>query len=367
MTEKIGKEKMFYNAVAIALQGDPSGVRTLQAQVKKQYGELFGKPSWQMAWEISASGKTDLPNPERAWEELERAGVRLILHQEECYPPLLREIPHPPAGIYIRGELPQEITERDEKHHAPTIAIVGTRRATVEGRATTKKFAQKLADAGCVIISGLALGIDAAAHEGCLESPNGKTVAILACGLDNYYPKENEWLGKKILERGGAIISEYPLGEPPYGYRFLERNQIVCGLSKGVLVVECPKRSGSQATANYALQQNRDLFVIPGSITHQNFFGSHQLIRQGAELVTAPEEILEAYGLVEKEKAMRETSAATLEEKQVLHALRDAGTALEVDKIIEMAKLEPRVVNRTLSFLLIKHLIKETETGYIIQ
>jgi DNA processing protein len=350
------KEKMFYNAVAIALEGNPSSVRTLRKRTRKKGGNHFGE--WQTAYEMLASKPRD---PAAEWEKLERAGVRLIFRDERNFPPLLREMHHPPLAIYARGDLPESIVRGE------ALAIVGTRRATPDGKIITKRFARVLAEAGRAIVSGLALGIDAAAHEGCLEAPNGKTIAVLAGGLDNFYPAENERLGCQILERGGAIISEYPLGEPPYPDRFLERNRIVCGLARGVLVVECPQRSGSLATATYAREQNRDLFVVPGSITHPNFFGSHQLIRQGAELVTAPEEILETYGLLEKRKASREASATNDEERQVLHALHDAAMPLDVDKIIELTKLEPRVVNQTLSFLVLKHLVKETEAGYIIE
>jgi DNA processing protein len=288
---------------------------------------------------------------------------------------------HPPLAIYVRSEIRRETGAvsnaggelPDTIVNGNALAIVGTRRATPDGKATAKSFGRELSTAGFAIVSGLALGIDAAAHEGWLEAHEvgvaqaGGAVAVLAGGLDKFYPSENERLGRRILERGGSIISEYPLGEPPYAPRFLERNRIVCGLARGVLIVECPRRSGSLATAMYAREQNRDLFVVPGPITHPNFFGSHQLIRQGAELVTSPEEILKAYDLSKGVRVAREELAATPEEKQVLLALQAAGAPLDVDKIIELAKLEPRIANQTLTFLLLKHLVKETESGYIIE
>ena len=346
-------EKMFYNATMIALEGNPSAMRAAQ----ERSGGLF--EGWAGIYKTVA--KIRRVNPERAWADLQKTGIRLIFRDEPDFPPLFREIHHAPLAIYVRGSLPEGLLAGN------TVSIVGTRRATPEGKTIARRFAKKLADAGLVIVSGLALGIDAAAHEGCLSSTAGVTVAILAGGLDKFYPAENERLGKQILARGGAIISEYPIGEPPYPDRFLERNRIVCAAARGVLVVECPGRSGSLATAAYALQQNRDLFVVPGSIEHPNFFGSHQLIRQGAELVTSPEEILIAYDMqnISKERIM--DAAATDEEKQVLQALRDASGPLDVDKIAEFTKLEPRIVNRTLSFLLLKDSIKETESGYIIE
>jgi len=370
------EEKMYYNAITVALWGDPANVRMLQKKCRKYYGGLFG--GWRTAYEVLRSGNASqaistrlpLPDPMAEWEKMERAGIRLVLRNDiggnvgdDDFPLSLREMHHPPLALYVRGELPGALA----------MAIVGTRRATPDGRATTRRFGRELAQAGFTIVSGLALGIDAAAHEGCLEAfdagvpSDSKAIAVLAGGLDKFYPAENERLGRRILASGGAVISEYPLGEPPLPHRFLERNRIVCGLARGVLVVECPKRSGSLATAAYALQQNRDLFVVPGPIAHPNFFGSHQLIRQGAELVTSPDEILEAYDLIKKKSATLEALMTTTAEKQVLLALKAAGTPLDVDKIIEMATLEPRVVNQTLSFLLLKGLIGETETGYIIE
>ena len=349
------KEKMFYHAVAIALEGDPSSMR----RVRKRCGDI-PKP-----WETIYN---ELPNPpslDEAWERLEQAGIQLVFATDEEFPPRLREIYHPPLGLYVRGEL----SSLKSIGNADSISIVGTRRATPEGKSATKYFAREIARAGIGVISGLALGIDAAAHEGCLEA-GGQTIAVLASGLEKFYPTTNEKLGNKILENNGIAVSEYPPGEPPYGYRFLERNRIVSGFSNGVLVIECPERSGSLATAAYAAQQNRDLFVIPGPISHPNFFGSHQLIRQGAELVTSPEEILEAYGVVNnarEKKFERKIAKASNEEKQVLLALREISAAADVDKIAEVAKLEPRTANQALTFLIMKGLVKETAVGYIIE
>jgi DNA processing protein len=349
------KEKIFYHAVAIALEGDPSSMR----RVRKRCGDI-PKP-----WETIYNELPNPPNPDEAWERLEQSGVQFIFADDEAFPPCLREIYHPPLGLYIRGEL----SSLKSIGYADSISIVGTRRATPEGKATTKRFARELTLAGFGIISGLALGIDAAAHEGCLEA-DGRTAAVLAGGLDKFYPTTNEKLGKQILENDGVVISEYPPGEPPYGYRFLERNRIVSGFSSGVLVIECPERSGSLATAAYAAQQNRNLFVIPGPISHPNFFGSHQLIRQGAELVTSPEDILETYGMVNntrEKKFEREIASTSNEEKQVLLALREISAAADVDKIAEVAKLEPRTANQALTFLIMKGLVKETAVGYIIE
>ena len=213
-------------------------------------------------------------------------------------------------------------------------------------------------------MSGLAFGVDAAAHEGCLDA-GGKTIAVLACGLANIYPKNNDVLAKKIVATGGTIISEYPPDMPAYKVRFLERNRIVSGLSKGALVIEAPERSGSLATARFAFEQNREVFVIPGPISHPNFRGSHALIRQGAELVTQPEDVLESCGITkEKEAAM--PFAGTPEEKAVMQFLATCAVPADIDKITEATKLEPHIANQTVSFLLIKGAIKEVGPGYVI-
>ena len=374
------EEKMFYNAVAVALEGNPHAMRMIMKKLAKQCGGTF--PGWAAAYDYLADGGTvgrmetrnsnAMPDPDAEWENLEQRGIRLVFRDELGYPPLLREIHDPPLALYVLGEMPDGCS----------VTVVGTRRATPDGKAITRRFARELAQGGLTIVSGLALGIDAEAHEGCLEAAaadgpistgtttTGKTIAVLARGIDRIYPSENERLASRILKHGGAIISEYPAGEPPYPDRFMERNRIVSGISEGVLVIEAPRRSGSLATATFALEQSRNVFVVPGPISHPNFFGSHQLIRQGAELVTAPEEILEAYGIGAKEKVARtkrEENSATPEEKQVLIALHDASTPLEVDKIIALTKLEPRIANRAITFLLLKQLIKEMDMGYIIE
>jgi len=341
------EESIYYNAVAVAVAGDYGSI----AKLKIKFG------GWKRAYErLKIAGVAKL-DAEEEWKKLERAGVRLILFDEEGFPRLLKEISGPPFGIYLKGT-----ATRDD---APPFAVVGTRRATPEGKSIARRFARELAHAGFPIASGLAFGIDAAAHEGCLDG-GGITIAVLAGGLDSIYPRSNEKLAGKILESGGAIISEYPLGSPPYPARFIERNRIISGLSLGTLIIEAPDGSGSLATARFAVEQNRDVFAVPGPIAHPNFFGSHALIRQGAELVTKPEDILEAYGVTPQDKRSAEENAASPEEKLILEALRKISTPAEVDKIIMMTRLEPHIVNRALGFLLVKNLVKEKGAGYTI-
>lgn len=283
--------------------------------------------------------------------------IHHIVFGDPAYPPLLREITKAPRQLYVRGALPMP--------HALPLAIVGTRRATQDGIRLARQFGRDLAAAGFVIVSGLAFGIDAAAHEGALEA-NGACVAVLANGLASVYPHNNRRLAEKILAAGGAIISEYEPGEPPLPYKFIERNRIISGLSKGTLVIEAPEASGSLATAGFALEQNRDVFVVPGSVSHPNFRGANELIRQGAELVTKPEDILAAYGIEMNCAAARRSSARTPEEKLILSALEGVLHPLDVDKIIEATKLEPRIVNQALTFLVLRKAVRETKGQYTI-
>ncbi len=347
-------EPAYYHAVALALGGDPGKLRKLQAQF---HG---AKHPWKSAFAYLAGRDPRPPDPDTAWRELTEAGIRIVFLENPDFPLLLREIHHPPIALYCLGSPPGGILGNR------TISIVGTRRATTEGKDAARQFGREFAEAGVTVASGLALGIDAAAHQGCL-SASGRTVAVLACGLDRFYPGENDPLARRILAEGGSIISEYPPGQPPYPARFLERNRIVCGISAGVLIIEAPRRSGSLATAAYAREQNRDLFVIPGPIAHPNFFGSHALIRQGAELVTKPGDILAAYGIEPGTPGGFGDLAANGPEMLIFRILRGFSDPADIDKIIETAKLEPRIVNRALSVLLLKNMVRESDAGYIIE
>jgi DNA processing protein len=341
------REEAYYHSTNLALESDYRKLKKLE----------LASGNWEGVWRHLPEIQKKDRNPEKDWASLEGSGIRLILRESKEYPPLLLETHDAPFGLYALGTLPLP--------DAATFAIVGTRKATTEGKELAKFFARELTRAGFTIISGLALGIDAAAHAGCLEE-NGKTIAVLANGLDYFYPSTNETLAKKIIERDGALISEYPPGAPPLPYRFLERNRIVAGLSKGVLVVEAPDRSGSLVTARLALEENRDVFVIPGPVAHPNFKGSHQLIRSGAELVTRPEEILQAFGIETESQPAGEIALENEEEKIIFRALREFSGPATVDKIIELTKLSTSDTNRALTFLTLKNIVKETDDGYTV-
>jgi DNA processing protein len=218
---------------------------------------------------------------ERAAEEIERVrtmGADILLLDDGVYPQLLREIFDPPVTLYVKGEWAGCLEQ-------PCVAIVGSRKCSTYGQNAAGMLARDLAARGITIISGLARGIDAAAHRGALEAL-GRTVAVMGTGLDEVYPRDHKKLAAEVLERGGAIISEFPLGTPPAPQNFPYRNRVISGLSLGVLVVEASEMSGSLITARLALEQGREVFAVPGNITSRNSFGTNYLIKgAGAKLV----------------------------------------------------------------------------------
>jgi len=218
-----------------------------------------------------------------AW--LAQPGNQLITCQDAAYPPLLRQIDQPPPVLFVHGD-PDLLT-------APQIALVGTRTPTPAGRDTAHAFAAHLAAGGIVITSGLALGIDAAAHQGALEK--GHTLAVMGSGPDRIYPSKHWELAHAIAQRG-ALVSEFPPGTPPLAEHFPRRNRIISGLALGVLVVEATAQSGSLITARLATEQGREVFAIPGSIHNPMAKGCHALLRQGAKLVETANDILEELG-----------------------------------------------------------------------
>ena len=216
----------------------------------------------------------------KAVEELENAkrlGGDVLILDDGSYPPLLREIADPPITLYVKGEW-QACFER------PCVAVVGSRMCSTYGENASEMLARDLASRGICIVSGLARGIDAAAHRGAIRG-GGKTIAVLGTGIDNVYPRENTRLVKEILESGGAIVSQFPLGTPPLKDNFPYRNRIISGLSHGVLIIEASERSGSLITARLATEQDREVMAVPGNITSGNSYGTNYLIKAGAKLV----------------------------------------------------------------------------------
>jgi DNA processing protein len=213
---------------------------------------------------------------------MRQTGTRFFIQEDDKFPELLRETYDPPIGLYWQGEY---IVDR------PCVAIVGTRRSTLYGRSVTKRFSSELARLGFCIVSGMASGTDTAAHEGALEA-GGKTVAVFGCGLDTIYPPENKDLYKNIVAHG-AVVSEFPFGRRADRQTFPMRNRVVAGMCQGVIVIESAVSGGSMITARFAGEQGRTLMAVPGRIDQASSGGCHQLIRDGAIMVTSVDDILE--------------------------------------------------------------------------
>ncbi len=260
-----------------------------------QLMEAFGSPeaivragpaSWTSRAGIRPAVAAGLPGMDdphllQSCEILQQIGARIVtLWDENAYPDILRHIHDPPALLYVLGRLPA----------GDAFAVVGARRASTAGRRLTREICADLAEQSITIVSGLARGIDSAAHEGALEK--GSTVAVLGCGIDRIYPPENDLLFHRIT-RQGAILSEYPPGTPPLAGHFPGRNRIISGLSKGVLVVEAAEKSGSLLTADFALEQGREVFAVPGPVYSYGSGGVNRLLKDGAHLVTRAQDILE--------------------------------------------------------------------------
>src|SRR5574341_1166501 len=224
---------------------------------------------------------------DRASAELEQASIQTLCWEDENYPRRLRDIDNPPPLLYVRGEM----TEADDW----AVAIVGTRRTTAYGKDATHELASALASAGVTIVSGLARGIDAAAHVAALEV-GGRTIAVLGSGLDRLYPPEHAPLAQKILA-SGALITDYPLGTPPEASNFPPRNRIISGLSLGVIVMEAGEDSGAMITAEFAVEQGREVFAVPGNIFNRGSRGPNKLIQQGSKVVLTAEDVLEELNL----------------------------------------------------------------------
>lgn len=223
-------------------------------------------------------------NAAREIEELARLGGEALTLNDERYPALLRETYDPPIVIYCLGNLTAAFSQ-------PAVAIVGSRRCSTYGRNVAEKLSRELAERGVTVVSGLARGIDSAAHRGALEG-RGLTVGVMGTGLDAVYPKENRKLAERIVEKG-ALMTEFPLATPPVSQNFPFRNRVISGVSLGVMIVEGAERSGSLITARLAYEQGRDVFAVPGNITSAKSFGPNYLIKDGAKLVQTWRDVIE--------------------------------------------------------------------------
>ncbi len=279
-----------------------------------------------------------LPDPEPAMETLSTRAISAVTLLDSAYPVLLRQIPDPPVVLFYRGTLPPP--------DAFCLALVGTRRPSPYGRQVADWLASELAAAGAVIVSGFARGIDATAHQAALRA--GKpTIAVLGNGVDVIYPAEHRRLYGQILEHG-CLLSEYPPGTKPERYHFPERNRLISGLARGVIWVEGTERSGARLTVQHALEQNREVFAVPGRIDNPLSRGPHQWIREGcAKLVSSPEDILEEFP---EFRAQRQRARPKVqlepEEEELLRLLPEDPISLE-----ELAERAPLSQDRLLTLL----------------
>jgi len=282
--------------------------------------------------------------------------MQKITIKDQNFPELLKKIPNPPQQIYFQGEL-----KKSEKY---PLAVVGTRKMSNYGQQVTEYFVRVLSQSGLTIISGLALGIDSLAHKTALEN-KAKTIAVLGSSLDNIYPKIHKNLAEKIINSGGAIISEYPPETPPYQSNFIERNRLISGLSLGVLVIEAPQKSGAIMTVQQAIKQKRKVFIVPGRIYDRNSVGTNQLIRQGGQLVQNPEQILKELKIKSgfiKNKVKENLSTS---EEIVLKILTK--DPAHIDKITQEAKMPTNEIISALTQMELKGIIKNLGNNQYIK
>jgi DNA processing protein len=297
--------------------------------------------------------------PEKELELLAKARISVLTWEDAGYPALLREIDASPPVLYVRGTL----TEADQF----ALAVVGTRSAGSYGQQVTERLVTELARGQVTIVSGLALGIDTLAHNAALDA-GGRTIAVLACGLNLVYPSRNAKLARRIVESGqGVLISDYPLDVKPESGNFPARNRIISGLSQGVLVVEAGEESGALITAGFALKQGREVFAIPGSIFASRSLGTNRLIQDGARLVLEVKDILDALNLfmipqqVEVQRALPENT-----EERVLLALL-GHEPVHIDELILSSNLPAPTVTATLTMLELKGLAKSVgQTQFVL-
>jgi DNA processing protein len=294
---------------------------------------------------------------EAEMEKIDRYGVKVLTWHDPAYPSRLKEIYDYPPVLYIRGSLHPQ----DEW----CLAVVGTRRATVYGRQVTEEIVADLAQSKITIVSGLAKGIDSVAHRSALDT-GGRSLAIFGCGLDIVYPSENAELARRII-RQGALISEYPLGSRPKAENFPRRNRIMSGLSLGVLIVEADETSGAMITAHLALEQNREVFAIPGSILSPASRGTNHLIQEGAKLVRDHTDILEELNLtaVAHQIEMKEVIPASDTESLLLKKLSAEPT--HIDEVCRSSGLPMSTVSSTLAMMELKGMVKQVGTmSYVL-
>jgi DNA processing protein len=288
-------------------------------------------------------------NLDQVWEKIESQGINILTWQDEAYPTRLKEIDQPPPVMYIRGEyLPDDLF---------AVAIVGTRRVTPYGRQVAEELASFLASNGITVISGLARGVDAVAHQAALKA-GGRTIAVMGTGVDKIYPPEHKALADKIIERG-ALISDYVPGTPPDASNFPPRNRIISGLSLAVVVVEAGETSGALITAEFAAVQGREIFAVPGSIFAPQSKGANKLIQNGALPLLSVNDLMQAldFNRIGEHKTARKILPGDETEARLLSVL--SAEPMHVDEIRNQADLPIEKVSATLALMELKGMVRQ--------
>ncbi|HFC76695.1 MAG TPA: DNA-protecting protein DprA [Candidatus Moranbacteria bacterium] len=290
-------------------------------------------------------------NPDYEWELLQKEDIQVIPFTSSEFPASLKEISSTPYLIYVKGDL--------NIFSQPMLAMVGSRKFTSYGKQIAESLARDLATAGIVVVSGMAMGIDTFSHQGALMA-NGKTIAVLGSGLDNNHigPRQNFNLSRKIIANG-ALISDYPYGTQATNFTFPARNRLMAGLTMGTIVVEAEEKSGTLITANLAVDFNREVFAVPGSIFSPASQGANQLIKRGAKVITGVQDILEELNLekLKQEKIIKKIIPDTLEEELIIKNISTEAT--HIDRIIKATRLNTSIASSTLAILEIKGIIKD--------
>ena len=290
-------------------------------------------------------------DPEAIWAPLRREGVKVVTLLDENYPANLKTITDPPPVLYYHGDL----SSTDEL----AVSIVGARRATQYGREVAQKLARDLARLGLTVISGLARGIDSAAHRGALAG-KGRTLAVLGCGLNVIYPPENRRLYGQIAAQG-AVLTEFPLDTAPRAQNFPRRNRIISGLSRALVVVEAATTSGSLITADLALEQGRDVFAVPGPITSPLSAGTNNLIFQGAKLARTAADVVEELGVIPEAKTAQSPAEPelTAAEKRVYACFAEGTASAHIDELVRQSRSTAQEVTAILMMLELKGLVRQ--------
>jgi DNA processing protein len=332
----------YYGQIELAWQANPSELRAIGLD-RRSVENLY-----------KVRNSLDL---EAELKKLEKLGASVLTWESQDYPRLLKNIADPPPVLYVRGRLKPE----DEW----ALAVVGTRRATNYGKECTSLLVNDLAKNGITVVSGLAYGIDTEAHKAAVHA-GGRTIAVLGCGVDIIYPAENRKLAQAIIENG-AIISDYPLGTNPESRNFPPRNRIISGLSLGVLVVEGAIQSGARITANYALEQGREVFAVPGTILRRSSAGPNYLIQNGAKLVTQVNDILEELNLTMIAHQAEARAIMPDNEVEAVLLAQLSAEPVHVDDLGQATGLSAPEIASTLTMLELKGMVRQVEgMNYVI-